>query len=270
MTEPPKPQLFISHSTSGNDAAKKTLQALAEGIQDKCRLLLDRSSLQPGEDWRSTINVWTGTCDVALLFITPEAVRSEYCQYEWSILSYRRKLVPTFRVIPVYAGVTPEELKGKPHQIAEIQNVITFESLDAAVAAVIEALAAVNAGERPSQLQADLIARLLKKFVERSALLKVSASRAKFDLGQWNPFDDEWKQFALRLMGVGLRRAMIAVREFKDHYKDAHEDYENLAALVDALNKAKPAATKGIFLKKLSVSSTMGVGVKVDPTSLQA
>ena len=45
---------------------------------------------------------------------------------------------------------------------------------------------------------------------------------------------------------------------------------DNLAALVDALNKAKPAATKGIFLKKLSVSSTMGVGVKVDPTSLSA
>jgi large subunit ribosomal protein L1 len=43
---------------------------------------------------------------------------------------------------------------------------------------------------------------------------------------------------------------------------------DNLAALVDALNKAKPAATKGIFLKKLSVSSTMGVGVKVDPASL--
>src|SRR6187431_1290301 len=43
---------------------------------------------------------------------------------------------------------------------------------------------------------------------------------------------------------------------------------DNLAALVDALNKAKPAATKGIFLKKLSVSSTMGPGVKVDPASL--
>src|ERR1043166_7390982 len=42
---------------------------------------------------------------------------------------------------------------------------------------------------------------------------------------------------------------------------------DNLAALVDALNKAKPAATKGIFLKKLSVSSTMGVGVKVDTES---
>jgi large subunit ribosomal protein L1 len=45
---------------------------------------------------------------------------------------------------------------------------------------------------------------------------------------------------------------------------------DNLAALVDALNKSKPQHTKGIFLKKLSVSSTMGVGVKVDPASLQA
>jgi large subunit ribosomal protein L1 len=39
---------------------------------------------------------------------------------------------------------------------------------------------------------------------------------------------------------------------------------------VDALNKSKPQHTKGIFLRKLSVSSTMGVGVKVDPASLQA
>ena len=45
---------------------------------------------------------------------------------------------------------------------------------------------------------------------------------------------------------------------------------DNLAALVDALNKAKPTAMKGIFLKKLSVSSTMGVGVKVDLTSFSA
>ena len=44
----------------------------------------------------------------------------------------------------------------------------------------------------------------------------------------------------------------------------------NLAALIDALNKARPAATKGIFLKKLSVSSTMGVGVKVDVATLSA
>lgn len=44
----------------------------------------------------------------------------------------------------------------------------------------------------------------------------------------------------------------------------------NLVALVDALNKAKPASTKGIYLKKLSVSSTMGAGVRVDQASLVA
>ena len=38
----------------------------------------------------------------------------------------------------------------------------------------------------------------------------------------------------------------------------------NLAALVDALAKAKPAASKGVYLRKVAVSSTMGVGVRVD------
>jgi len=42
----------------------------------------------------------------------------------------------------------------------------------------------------------------------------------------------------------------------------------NLLALVEALNKAKPAASKGIYMKRLSVSSTMGVGVRVDQTTL--
>src|SRR5512145_1406426 len=38
----------------------------------------------------------------------------------------------------------------------------------------------------------------------------------------------------------------------------------NLTALIDALNKAKPANSKGIYLKKVSVSSTMGAGVRID------
>jgi len=42
----------------------------------------------------------------------------------------------------------------------------------------------------------------------------------------------------------------------------------NLTALVEALNKAKPAGVKGIYLKKISVSSTMGAGVRVDTTGL--
>ncbi|HUK04070.1 MAG TPA: 50S ribosomal protein L1 [Burkholderiales bacterium] len=45
---------------------------------------------------------------------------------------------------------------------------------------------------------------------------------------------------------------------------------DNLGALLDALNKSRPASMKGIFLKKVSVSSTMGLGVKVDPASFSA
>ena len=38
----------------------------------------------------------------------------------------------------------------------------------------------------------------------------------------------------------------------------------NIMALIDALNKAKPATSKGVYLKRVTLSSTMGVGVRVD------
>jgi large subunit ribosomal protein L1 len=44
----------------------------------------------------------------------------------------------------------------------------------------------------------------------------------------------------------------------------------NLAALVDALNRAKPASSKGVFVRKISLSSTMGIGVRIDQASLNA
>jgi large subunit ribosomal protein L1 len=43
---------------------------------------------------------------------------------------------------------------------------------------------------------------------------------------------------------------------------------QNLSALIDALNKAKPTAAKGQYLKKVSLSATMGAGVRVDQASL--
>lgn len=45
---------------------------------------------------------------------------------------------------------------------------------------------------------------------------------------------------------------------------------ENLVALVDALNKAKPASSKGVYVRKISVASTMGAGVRVDQATLTA
>jgi large subunit ribosomal protein L1 len=51
---------------------------------------------------------------------------------------------------------------------------------------------------------------------------------------------------------------------------DADALKENLLALVDALIKAKPASSKGQYMKKISVSSTMGAGVRVDQATLNA
>lgn len=43
---------------------------------------------------------------------------------------------------------------------------------------------------------------------------------------------------------------------------------QNVGALVDALVKARPAAAKGVYLRKVAVASTMGAGVKVDPATI--
>ena len=51
---------------------------------------------------------------------------------------------------------------------------------------------------------------------------------------------------------------------------DVQKLHENLNALLADLQKAKPAAAKGVYLKRISVSSTMGPGVQVDQSSLGA
>ena len=72
-------------------------------------------------------------------------------------------------------------------------------------------------------------------------------------------------QVQFRVDKAGIIHASIGRRSFEtDKLKG------NLAALVEALVKAKPASSKGIFLRKIAVSSTMGVGVRVDTQSLSA
>jgi large subunit ribosomal protein L1 len=45
---------------------------------------------------------------------------------------------------------------------------------------------------------------------------------------------------------------------------------ENLATLIDAIVRAKPSASKGTYLKSITLTSTMGPGVKIDPTRIKA
>ncbi|MBN8507524.1 MAG: 50S ribosomal protein L1 [Burkholderiales bacterium] len=72
-------------------------------------------------------------------------------------------------------------------------------------------------------------------------------------------------QVQFRVDKAGIIHATIGRRSF-----DADRLGGNLRALIDALNKAKPASSKGVYLRKVAVSSTMGVGVRVDTATLAA
>jgi large subunit ribosomal protein L1 len=46
--------------------------------------------------------------------------------------------------------------------------------------------------------------------------------------------------------------------------------FENFAALMEALKKAKPAGAKGIYIKHITITTTMGPGIKIDPNQAQS
>ena len=68
-----------------------------------------------------------------------------------------------------------------------------------------------------------------------------------------------------RVDKAGIIHAVVGRRSF-----DAKLLYENAAALIDVVLKAKPASSKGIYMKKISISSTMGPSFRIDPSSLAA
>lgn len=51
---------------------------------------------------------------------------------------------------------------------------------------------------------------------------------------------------------------------------DEKKLYDNMAAFMEAVRKARPAAAKGSFIKRVTLTSTMGPGIKVDPSLAQA
>ncbi len=72
-------------------------------------------------------------------------------------------------------------------------------------------------------------------------------------------------QVQFRVDKAGIVHSTIGRRSFASDKLQG-----NLMALVDALNKSKPASSKGIFLRKVALSSTMGVGARVDISTINA
>jgi large subunit ribosomal protein L1 len=72
-------------------------------------------------------------------------------------------------------------------------------------------------------------------------------------------------QVQFRVDKGGIIHATIGRRSFEPGALKS-----NLLALIDALQKAKPSSSKGVYLRKIAVSSTMGAGVRVEQSSISA
>ena len=70
-------------------------------------------------------------------------------------------------------------------------------------------------------------------------------------------------QVQYRTDKAGIVHATVGRASFS-----AEQLLENVNALVEALVKARPAAAKGVYLRRVAVTSTMGVGLKIDPTTV--
>ena len=75
--------------------------------------------------------------------------------------------------------------------------------------------------------------------------------------------DGKSGQIQFRTDKSGIVHCSVGKAEFSSDRLTA-----NIKALVDGLNKAKPASSKGVYLKKIALSTTMGPGVRVEPSSL--
>lgn len=70
-------------------------------------------------------------------------------------------------------------------------------------------------------------------------------------------------QVQYRTDRAGIIHATVGRNSFADDSLKS-----NVIALIDALNKAKPVGTRGTYMRKVSLSSTMGIGVRIDHADL--
>ena len=88
------------------------------------------------------------------------------------------------------------------------------------------------------------------------------------EMGSYTFVHDPWPTmvgFTLAVIVAGLCGYLIGKLSFT-----AQNLVENASALLDSIVRAKPSAAKGKYLKSITVSSTMGPGVRVDETRVEA
>ncbi|MGE5706895.1 MAG: 50S ribosomal protein L1, partial [Bacteroidota bacterium] len=106
------------------------------------------------------------------------------------------------------------------------------------------------------------LGKLGKVLGPRGLMPSPKAGTVTFDVGravkEFKAGKVEFRADKQGIVHVPIGKASFSIDDLK----------RNFAALVDAVNKAKPAVAKGTYVKSVYLSSTMGPGFKVDPVKL--
>jgi hypothetical protein len=227
-----KPRLFFSHSTENGSLDHTILTRLEQILKTDYEILLDRTALVAGSGWRSAINVWIRICDVAVILVTPKSIESDYCRYEWAILSFRQK-EDNLLIIPIYHGATPDAIKGRADQIYEISSYLEFDNIESLTREVQERLVADLVLKDRAQLQISYVAKVLEDAVKRVDVIETAADKIDLDLGTWDFSADKWHKFAVKIMGAGIGNALPVLLDLQGFFGRTHE--EQFSEVVDLI-----------------------------------
>jgi len=109
-----------------------------------------------------------------------------------------------------------------------------------------------------------LVGKIGKLLGPRGLMPNPKVGTVTFDVGRAVK-ESKAGKVEFRVEKAGIIHAPLGKISF-----DADKIKENLLAIVEALVKAKPSAAKGTYLKKISVSSTMGPGLNLDIADVQS
>jgi tetratricopeptide (TPR) repeat protein len=101
----PRPRIFISYARS-SAASVESIVALRPALEDAGFGTLQDVEIELGADWEPTLKRWLGDCHGAVVFLSPEALTSDWVAREVAILLERRKTAGTthIRIVPTAVG----------------------------------------------------------------------------------------------------------------------------------------------------------------------
>lgn len=230
-------RVFVSHSAKEDDAinVQEKLVERLNAEPETFTLLMDRSELVAGDRWRARINFWIGSCDAAVVLLSPAALDSAYVAYEVSVLAYRAGAANSrFRIIPVYLKNVDRKLLEKsrldPAKLTEIQRLANKRTPDEIADAVVAELSTI--ADTPPRPIDGIIrrAQTLLEGVPKTVLENASEKLPDFTL-PWEPGQDVIRPLAERLLGVGMLGAIDALIELSSDMAGAKvQELVNLVA----------------------------------------